>query len=552
MTPMLCAKFLKPKEDKSQKSKEPYSNKFYRSYRRGLIKMLKHPIMTLIAVFIIFMVAMQGFSLVPAMFMPPNDRPVFTAEFTYPIGTSIETTRQFAIELDEFIKNELQINEERNEGIINWSTHIGESAPRFNLSFEPEESSPGYCMCLLNASSSKVITAELMPKLEEFVENNFPSVRPRLALLGTGGGGGTPVEVRISGKNIDKLYEIVDSVKGKMRETPGTKNIYDNWGLREKKILVNIDQPRAYRAGLTSQDVAISLQTILSGMTVSQLREDDQTIPIMMRTEAVDRDNIEKLESYSINSQATGSSVPLKQIANLEVTWQPSKIIRWDRLKTISIRAGVEKNAEPLTISAELRTWLEEESKAWPLGYDYEIGGEAEESSEANQGIMDNLGIAAFIILMLLVMQFNSFRKPFIILVTIPLGLIGVVIGLIVARSYFGFMTLLGVVSLAGIVINNAIVLLDRIKIEIEENGHTPQTAIVEAGQRRMRPILLTTATTICGLIPLWLGGGPMWETMAIAIIFGLLFATALTLGVVPVLYSLFYKVKFKEYEYGK
>jgi multidrug efflux pump subunit AcrB len=154
------------------------------------------------------------------------------------------------------------------------------------------------------------------------------------------------------------------------------------------------------------------------------------------------------------------------------------------------------------------------------------------------------------IIVMLLVIQFNSIRRPLIILLTIPLGLIGVIIGLLVARSYFGFMTFLGIIALAGIVINNAIVLIDRIKIEREGNGLPANLAIVEAAQRRLRPILLTTATTVCGLVPLWLGGGPMWEPMAISIIFGLLFATLLTLGLVPVLYSLLFRVSFKGFKY--
>ena len=164
---------------------------------------------------------------------------------------------------------------------------------------------------------------------------------------------------------------------------------------------------------------------------------------------------------------------------------------------------------------------------------------------------MDKLPIAGMIILLLLVGQFNSIRRPVIILTTIPLGLIGVIIGLLIARSVFGFMTLLGIVSLAGIVVNNAIVLLDRIRIEIQEHGLEPQRAIVEAAQRRLRPILLTTATTIGGLIPLWVSGGPMWEPMAIAIIFGLLFSTLLTLGVVPVMYAVLFRVRFKGFVYA-
>ncbi len=194
--------------------------------------------------------------------------------------------------------------------------------------------------------------------------------------------------------------------------------------------------------------------------------------------------------------------------------------------------------------------WLEKEKQDWETGYRYELGGEAETSAEANQSIMVQLPVAGFIIIFLLVSQFNSIRKPFIILVTIPLGFVGVIIGLFVTNLYFGFMTLLGMISLAGIVINNAIVLLDRIRIEMEENGHDEPRAVIEAGQRRFRPILLTTATTAFGMLPLYISGGAMWEPMAIAIIAGLLFSTLLTLGIVPVLYSLFFRVSFKKFQY--
>ncbi len=234
----------------------------------------------------------------------------------------------------------------------------------------------------------------------------------------------------------------------------------------------------------------------------------------------------------------------------MEVVWQPSKILRRDRLRTVSIKADVAPGVTAFEVNRRIIPWLEDVSRQWELGYRWELGGEGEESRESQASINAKMPIMALIIILLLVGQFNSFRRPLIILLTIPLGLVGVVIGLLVARSYFGFMTLLGIISLAGIVINNAIVLLDRIRIEIEENGLEPRRAVVEAAQRRLRPILLTTATTVGGLLPLWLGGGPMWEPMAIAIIFGLLFATLLTLGVVPVLYSLFFRVSFQGFRY--
>ena len=230
------------------------------------------------------------------------------------------------------------------------------------------------------------------------------------------------------------------------------------------------------------------------------------------------------------------------------MVWQPAKIERRNRLRTVTVEALLKPGYTVNDVLGDMEPWLKEQSSVWPFGYKWEFGGSVETSGKANQAIADKLPIAALIIVLLLVTQFNSIRRPMIILTTIPLSLIGVTLGLLLARSYFGFMTLLGIISLAGIVINNAIVLLDRINIEIEENNQNPANAIISSAQQRLRPILLTTATTVCGLIPLWLGGGPMWEPMAITIIFGLIFSTALTLAVVPVLYTLFFRVDFESY----
>ena len=228
------------------------------------------------------------------------------------------------------------------------------------------------------------------------------------------------------------------------------------------------------------------------------------------------------------------------------MAWEPSKIQRRDRQRTVTISAQLQPGVAAADINAQLLPWLEAQQATWGLGYRYQMGGEFETSGKANESISVKMPIALLIILLLLVSQFNSIRRTIIILVTIPLALIGVTLGLLGAQSYFGFMTLLGIISLAGIVINNAIVLLERIKIEIEDNGLTPQEAVITASKTRLRPILLTTATTVGGLLPMWFGGGAMWEPMAITIIFGLLFSTALTLLVVPVLYSTFFRVSYR------
>ena len=223
---------------------------------------------------------------------------------------------------------------------------------------------------------------------------------------------------------------------------------------------------------------------------------------------AAERQDIGKLESLNVYAQATGRSVPLKQVADISLAWQYAEIVRRDRLKTVTVSADLLPGVTASEITRQIVPWLEAQAPTWPVGYRFELGGEAETSEKANASIRDQVPAAVFIILLLLVAQFNSLRRTLIIMVTIPLGFIGVIIGLFAARLYFGFMTLLGIISLAGIVVNNAIVLLERIRLEEEVNRLTPQQAVVAAGQRRLRPIILTSATTVFGLLPLYLWGG--------------------------------------------
>ena len=353
-----------------------------------------------------------------------------------------------------------------------------------------------------------------------------------------------PIQIRITtGRDESILFDLVEDVKAFVRQHPMTRDVGDDWGLRTKKIAITVDQVRARNVGATSQDVATSLQTLFTGLEVTQYREEEKVIPVTMRSNEEGRLSLDALAAANIYVQSTGEAIPLSQIATAEVVWEPSKILRRNASRSVSVLADVAAAALPSDVTAEIVPWLEEASKDWPLGTTWELGGEDEASSKANASISAKLPLGAGIIVLLLVTQFNSFRKPLIVLLTVPLGLIGVVIGLLVARSYFGFMTFLGVISLFGIVINNAIVLLDRIQIEQNENEREAGDAILFAAQARLRPILLTTATTILGLIPLYLGGGPMWEPMAIAIMFGLAFSTILTLGVVPVLYAVFFRV---------
>ncbi len=546
MIPWFCVLFLRVLP---MASGDPFQSHFYMVYRNLLISLVRRPWLTIGVVVILFGGALYGFGKLPVYFFPANDKPTFTANLEFPSGTPIEKTDAMVTHVERFIHTNLKTNQNRSRGIVNWSSFIGESAPRFDLPFSPVQASPNFAYLLVNTTSREIFS-EVIPQLEAFCLENFPDLKATIRPLETGPPTYPPIAVRVTGRDTDVLFNIMEEIKAKLRSIPGTKLIDDNWGARSKKLKVKINQPRALRAGVTSQDIAISLQTYLTGLDITQYREDDELIPVILRSVGAERQDLSKLESINVYAQSSGQSVPLKQVADLEIVWEPAKIHRRDRLRTITVEAAVETGVTAMEVNALLEPWLKDEEKGWGLGYFWNFGGEAETSGKGNKSVGEKVPIAGLIILLLLVIQFNSIRKPLIILMTIPLGLIGVVIGLHLTGLYFGFMPMLGVLSLAGIIINNAIVLIDRINTESVNNGRDLASAIILSAQHRLRPILLTTITTIGGLVPLYAGGGPMWEPMAIAIMFGLLFATVLTLAVVPILYTLFFKVSFQNFNY--
>jgi len=541
--PLLCVLFLKTKNEQ-----ENFNKGFYPVYRGILIGFLKNRVLMVIAVIALFWGSIQALSLIPNIFFPPSDRPFFKLDIELPIGTAIEETERVVTDIERYMET-LKASETQNEGITNWVSYIGSGGVRFLLTHSPKPASASFTLMVINTTGHKA-NARLMTSIEQYINQNHPDVQATARLIENGKAIINPVEVRVFGKDIDKLFTIVEKIKVKLASINGLKTITDDWGQRTKKLTVDVNQEKAKRAGITSQDIAISLQTSLSGYEMTEYREGETSIPVILRTRAADRQDIGKIETLSVFSQSSGISVPLAQVADINIEWEPAKVLRRDRLKAVAVGAQLEGSFTANEGFEQIDSWLEEQSKTWPIGYYFEYGGEKESSGSSSKSIGEKLPIAIFIIVILLVMQFNSIRKPFIILATIPLGVIGVIWGLVIAESFFGFMTLLGIISLAGIVINNAIVLLERIKLEIEVYKRPPQQAIIEAAQRRMRPILLTTATTVLGLVPLYLGGGEMWEPMAVGIMAGLLFSTLLTLGFIPVLYALLYKISFKGYQH--
>ena len=551
--PLLCVSFLKVGQQTTR-----YDSTFYNGYRKFLTVLLRFRISTLVFTVLLFASAIFGLKYVPNIFFPPSDRLYFTVELTLPMGTAIERTEDVTSSFENFISENLTVDSsinkssenensseegQRDEGVTNWISYIGSGGTRFVLSHNPEPPGSNYALLVLNTTSSEVID-ELIERLNDYAFDHFPDVLINAKRISSAAAVKNPVEVRLYGNDTDVLFHIMEETKREMKKIDGLQNITDDWGQRIKKLVVKINQQRALRVGVTNEDIAISLQSGLSGLELTQYREDDKVIPVIFRSVEADRHDIRKLQSLTIYSQAKGTAIPLTQVADIEIVWEPAKILRRDRLKAITVGAQIKPGFTAAEGFNALKPWLKESAPHWPFSFRYELGGDAESSQKGNQSIADKLPIAFFIIMFLLVAQFNSIRKSIIILTTIPLGLIGVTAGLLIGKSFFGFMTLLGIISLAGIVINNAIVLLERIQLEINELGLVPYEAIISAAQKRFRPILLTTATTVLGLLPLYFGGGEMWEPMAIAIMAGLLFSTLLTLGVVPVLYALLFRVR--------
>lgn len=539
--PLVSTLALKVKQTRLA-GEDEFTGRWYEYYRSLLTASLRCPFRFLAVVVLLFSAAIVGLGHVPQQFIAPSEDPIFTAKLEMPLGTSIEASQKVMDGVDGFIRDNYFNSDEPR--VRNWLTFIGDGGPRFKLTLQPPTPNPANTFLIANTISGDDVEV-VMAGIEHYVHQNHPDLSVQVKRLENGPPVDYPIIIRLSGHDSDSLYRMADQVIGRLSENLAISDIKNSWGLQAKKLLVRVNQELARRSGVTSEDVAYSLKAGLTGIDLTQFREDDELIPVTLRTVAADRQDLSKLDGLTVYSRGTGQHVPLKQVADVELTFEPGVIERRDRERTMSLNIQLVAGATAADVVAEMLPWLADISSAWPAGHKFEIGGETEESGDANASIAAELPTAGMLILLLLVGQFNSVRRPLIILTTIPLGLIGVSFGLLVANSTFGFFTILGLISLSGIIINNAIVLLDRIAIEIREYGRSQAEAIMQASQQRLRPILLTTATTVLGMTPLLWGGTAMFKPMAITIIFGLAFATALTLLVVPVLYSLLFRVSF-------
>jgi multidrug efflux pump subunit AcrB len=551
--PLLAMLFIKVKKNGKEKKESAIDRNMKKVnlwYNDVLIRVLKKQKIFISIILIIFVLAMMAVPFLPFKLVPDSDRNLVTVDIKFPTGTQIEITEQAITEIEDYILDSLMVKGGEAPGVLDFSAFIGEGPEPYDLGYFKNEANSSYAHMLLNTTGD-LDNDYVIAKLDHFCFDNIPDADIRVNRLTGAGASGTPVEVRVSGKDPDELAVIAKMIKEKLVGTSGTKNINDDWGPKIKKLIVNIDKDKAQRAGLTNKDIAMALSAGLSGFQVDDFREEDKSIPIILKDKGSDEHNIQTIESFNIFSSMMHQNVPLSQVAKIEVDWQFSKIIRKDLKRTMTVGAYLQAGYNAKDIFSAVGPWLDTQKTSWRDGYDYEFGGEDEDTSDNLSAIVKWLPFSFFLIILLLVLQFNSIRRTTIVLSTIPLGMIGVVLGWYIGQSFVSFFGILGVIALAGIVINNAIILIDRIDVEKDEDPSlSSQDAVMKAANHKFRPVILTTLTTSLGMLPLLISGGLLWEPLALAIIFGLFFATVITLLYVPVLYSMFFKVSFKKYQF--
>ncbi len=377
-----------------------------------------------------------------------------------------------------------------------------------------------------------------MGRAEEFILRDLPQATGRADILFLGASPLATVEMRVRGRAIATLRQLAAQVSDVFHSVQGLRGVRNDWENSVLKIRVEVDQARARRSGVSSSEIARALSTNFDGEVVTHYREDDKVIPVVLRAQAETRDTLDRLRSVEVYSATLGRPVSLLQIADLEVEVEPSRIRRLNQQRSIVI-AAKHPDLTALELYDAMRDGLAKIEV--PRGYTLELEGEIKDSQESNSKLFAYAPHALFGIVLLLVLQFDSFRRPAIILLTIPLVVIGANFGLAAFGAFFDFTAMLGLFSLAGIIVNNGIVLIDRID-QGRAEGRGIDEAVVDAALARARPIIMTTLTTVVGLLPLALFGGEFWVGMAIVIMAGLAVGTVLTLGFVPVLYSLMFR----------
>lgn len=538
-TPYLGYHLLSPEKLKAEGAKhhgDIYNTPFYQRVRQVVSWCVEHRRIVISSTVVAFILAIVAFNtLVQKQFFPASSRPELLVDVWLPQTASLKATTQLSQKIEAIL--------EKDEDVGMFATYIGAGSPRFYLPLDQQLNNDNYAQFVVTAKDL-VAREHLKTKLEATfasADGQWSSARVRVLRLENGPPVGFPVAFRVSGENLTTLRNIAEEVAQVMRANPHLKDVNFDWHEQIKRVRLELDQDKINRLGIASQDVATFLNTLQQGRVVTQVREGDQLIDIVARATMDEREDLAQLLNFNIHVGG-GRYVPLSQIAHAHYELDEGIIWRRNRLPTITVRADLlDQRTQAPTVSMQVNPLLEPIRAKLPPGYRIEMGGSVEESAKGEKPIMAMMPIMLLLVTTLLMIQLQSFRRSVMVLLTAPLGLIGVAISLVLFQAPFGFVANLGVIALFGMIMRNSVILVDQIEQD-QKAGKTPWEAIVGSAVRRARPILLTAAAAILAMIPL--SRQVFWGPMAVAIMGGLLVATVLTLLFLPALYAAWYRVQ--------
>ncbi|GFM52295.1 efflux RND transporter permease subunit [Pseudomonas capsici] len=510
---------------------DPYATPMYKRVRALVGWCVERRKTVIVATVALFVLSVVMFRFVPQQFFPASGRLELMVDLKLAEGSSLHNTTEQVTRLEQMLKD--------HPGIDNYVAYVGTGSPRFYLPLDQQLPAPSFAQIVVLANTIEEREA-LRTWLITSLNEQFPALRSRVTRLENGPPVGYPVQFRVTGEHIEVVRDLARKVREKVRENPHVSNVHLDWEEPSKVVHLNIDQDRARALGVTTADISAFLRNSLTGSSVSQFREDDELIEILLRGTRNEREQLGSLSSLAVPTQS-GTSVALSQVATLEYGFEEGVIWHRNRLPSVTVRADIYGKEQPATLVRQILPTLDPIRAELPDGYLLEVGGTVEDATRGQSSV--NAGVPLFIVvvLSLLMIQLRSFSRMFMVFVTAPLGLIGVTLFLLIFNQPFGFVAMLGTIALSGMIMRNSVILVDQIEQDIA-SGQDQWHAIIEATVRRFRPIVLTALAAVLAMIPL--SRSLFFGPMAVAIMGGLIVATALTLLFLPALYAAWFRVK--------
>ena len=529
-TPYLAVRMLPKDLDKHQHG-EQHDTKFYRNLRRLIDAAIEHRWVVIGATVGALVLALACIKLVPQQFFPNSSRPELVIDLRVKEGASFAATTEQVKHMEDILA--------KDEDVRFYTAYTGAGAPRFYLSLNPELPNPGFAQFVV-MTKDLAARERVRARLVASADQQFPQAWVRVTRLELGPPVGYPVQFRVVGPDTQVVRKIARDVEKVVASNPKVRDLQLDWNDPVRTMKVELDLDKASALGLTPSDVSLATQTVMNGATLSQLREREDLIDIVARAVPEERSNLDTLKNINLYTRQ-GTVVPLSQVAQVRSELEEPVLWRRNRDMAITVRADVKDGEQGVSVTQEIRPLLKEVEARLPTGYRIDVGGAVEESDKANKALLAVAPLMLITILLLLMLQLQNFSRMWMVMLTAPLGLIGVVPALLVFQSPLGFVAILGIIALGGMIMRNAVILIDQVQIEIAE-GRDPWNAVLDAAIHRTRPVMLTALATVLAMIPLT--RSVFWGPMAIAIMGGLSVATLLTIFFVPALYAAWFKVR--------